>query len=201
MSYLSKNVKLSHFVKQVFLTCRSPFEGFYDRLKEDNPKDYLEENFFSTVSKRHTYFQTENKGNDPNNPGSRGIQQPVRKLGVRLRARQVLCNRCKNVCTENGETVQPKRSITEISKRQQPQPQPQQQKEPTIVTKQKGKSVKNSSKSPPVVEDLKFGGLVPKIRRLDPVEIEKFSPPRVPSISGTKIYTQNWLSPTGLENE
>jgi hypothetical protein len=29
-----------------------------------------------------------------------------KKLGVRLRARQVLCNNCKNVCTENGETVQ-----------------------------------------------------------------------------------------------
>lgn len=44
-----------------------------------------------------------------------GISSPfcftaAKKLGVRLRARQVLCNNCKNSCTETGETVQPKRS-------------------------------------------------------------------------------------------
>jgi hypothetical protein len=147
---------------------RSPFEGFYDRLKDDNPKDYMDENFY-TVSKRHTYFQQKE------DPGTRGIHQPpLKKLGVRLRARQVLCNRCKNVCTENGETVQPKRGGAGERRLQQ-----QQQKEPT-VSKQKGKGAAKCGKS--WSDQLKFS-LVPKIRRLNPIEIEKFSPPRF-SMSG-----------------
>jgi hypothetical protein len=156
-----------------FLHFRSPFEGFFDRLKEDNPRDYSEESF-STLNRRHTYFQQKE-----NESSFRGGQQPLKKLGVRLRARQVLCNKCKNVCTENGETVQPKRN-TNISSRTQQQ---QQQKEPTS-SKQKAKCTKYAPSSSST-DQMKFS-LVPKIRRLNPVEIEKFSPPR-PAAPGIQV--------------
>ena len=159
-----------------FLHFRSPFDGFFDRLKEDNPRDYSEESF-STLNRRHTYFQQKE-----NESSFRGGQQPLKKLGVRLRARQVLCNKCKNVCTENGETVQPKRN-TNISSRTQQQ---QQQKEPTS-SKQKAKCTKYAPSSS--TDQMKFS-LVPKIRRLNPVEIEKFSPPRpaAPGISSCELF-------------
>ena len=171
MSIIQTSTVAVHTFKKQKFNFRSPFEGFYDRLKEDNPKDYMDDNFY-TVSKRHTYFQ---KKEDLHNP--RGSHQPpLKKLGVRLRARQVLCNRCKNVCTENGETVEPKRSGADAKDRRQQQ----QQKEPT-VSRQKGKGLAKSAKSV-CPDQLKFS-LVPKIRRLNPLEIEKFSPPRF-SISG-----------------
>jgi len=46
-----------------------------------------------TLSRRHTYYQALS-------------QNKAKKLNVRLRARQVLCHNCKNVCNEKGENVQ-----------------------------------------------------------------------------------------------
>ena len=74
-----------------FVFSQFPFgKKFKSDLQENNPRDYQLDSFF-TVQNRHTYFQ-------------RSKEAP-RKRHVRLRARQVLCNRCKNICTENGKIV------------------------------------------------------------------------------------------------
>ena len=163
-------------INYVTILFREPFEGFDERLKEDNPRDYFDENF-PTLNKRHTYYQQREAP-------VRGIQAPSKKLGVRLRARQVLCNNCKNVCTESGETVRPKIN-TEATKRRE---QLDEASAPVTTTLSKPKG-KKSSVSPTVSssESVKVG-LVPKIRRLDQVEIEQFSPPRVSPPGESLIY-------------
>ena len=67
---------------------------FNAQLEENNPKDYQLDSFFSTIQNRHTYFQK---------PKSK---LTAKKRHIRLRARQVLCHNCKNVCTENGKNAQ-----------------------------------------------------------------------------------------------
>ena len=67
---------------------------FGAQLEENNPKDYQLDSFFSTIQNRHTYFQR---------PKSKIT---AKKRHIRLRARQVLCHNCKNVCTENGKNAQ-----------------------------------------------------------------------------------------------
>ena len=67
---------------------------FSAQLEENNPKDYQLDSFFSTIQNRHTYFQK---------PKSK---LTAKKRHIRLRARQVLCHNCKNVCTENGKNAQ-----------------------------------------------------------------------------------------------
>uniref|UniRef100_A0A0K2T9K5 PWWP domain-containing protein n=1 Tax=Lepeophtheirus salmonis TaxID=72036 RepID=A0A0K2T9K5_LEPSM len=123
-------------------------DNFPLQLKNDNPRDFALESF-PTLSRRHTYYEN----------GARGLSQsvtlPAKKLGVRLRARQVLCHNCKNVCNEKGENVQ------------------QQTKKHPVKRMTRGNSSSQCSSSsknptPPFT-------LVPKIRRLDPREINKYS--------------------------
>ncbi|TRY77175.1 hypothetical protein TCAL_10935 [Tigriopus californicus] len=88
-------------------------EDFALKLAADNPRDYLLDHYPS-LAHRHTYFQAAR--DQPNaaalesRTGSKsgGSGAGGKKLGVRLRARQVLCNKCKNVCNERGENVQHK---------------------------------------------------------------------------------------------
>ena len=65
-------------------------ETFKAKLTADNPKDYKDG---LTVENRHTYFR-------------RPKSSLTIKKNIRLRARQVLCHQCKNVCTENGKNAQ-----------------------------------------------------------------------------------------------
>jgi len=68
----------------------------------------------------------------------------------RLRARQVLCSLCKSVCSENGDNVQrPSRRFPNFNKRNHA----------TTVGREQ-------------IEKLKRHSLVPKIRRLNPDEID-----------------------------
>ena len=79
-------------------TCKIPFnsEDFNKKLKDNNPKDYKLDSFF-TVQNRHTYFKANSNLNFKKNLKKRPT--------VRLRARQVLCHECKNVCSESGNSV------------------------------------------------------------------------------------------------
>jgi hypothetical protein len=84
-------LKIIYFYRQSpFGVC--PPNGFEAKLEENNPGDYKLDSF-TTVQQRHTYFQ-------------RSKSALNRKRHIRLRARQVLCHRCKSVCNENGRNVQ-----------------------------------------------------------------------------------------------
>ena len=94
-----------------------PPGGFQKRLNEDNPRDYAVNNFgepdpsdtFPTVSRRQTYFQDGKVEKPPllvpTGKGAKAFMSQEKKLGVRLRARQVLCSKCSSVCNEKGENV------------------------------------------------------------------------------------------------
>jgi len=94
-----------------------PPGGFHKRLNEDNPRDYATNNFaepdpsdtFPTVSRRQTYYQDGKVEKPPllvpSGKGGKYFMNQDRKLGVRLRARQVLCSKCSSVCNEKGENV------------------------------------------------------------------------------------------------
>ena len=69
-----------------------PDGGYLEKLASDNPRDYLTSRFPSLVQ-RKTYYQSQASRR---NSGSK----------VRLRARQVLCNMCKSICSENGDKVE-----------------------------------------------------------------------------------------------
>ena len=71
-------------------------EAFADKLANNNPRDYKLESFF-TLQKRHTYFQK-----------SKPLSlNPTlnRQQKIRLRARRVVCHKCKNVCSESGRNT------------------------------------------------------------------------------------------------
>lgn len=94
-----------------------PPGGFQKRLNEDNPRDYAVNNFgepdpgdtFPTVSRRQTYYQDGKVEKPPllvpSGKGAKSFMSQEKKLGVRLRARQVLCSKCSSVCNEKGENV------------------------------------------------------------------------------------------------
>lgn len=99
-----------------------PPGGFNKRLTEDNPRDYAltssienqpdPSDSFPTVSRRQTYFQESRVEKPPLIvPPGKGTAksfmtgQETKRLGVRLRARQVLCSKCSSVCNEKGENV------------------------------------------------------------------------------------------------
>ena len=72
-------------------------DAFSEKLNLNNPRDYKINSFF-TLQKRHTYFQN-------SKPQSVSLNlNPKRQ--VRLRARRVVCHRCKNVCSESGRNAQ-----------------------------------------------------------------------------------------------
>lgn len=61
-----------------------------DKMQENNPRDYKLESYFnSSFESRHSHF----------------TKKLPPKRHIRLRARQVLCHQCKNVCSENGKNV------------------------------------------------------------------------------------------------
>lgn len=77
--------------------------GFKKQLLEDNPRD-----FDSEVSRRHTYYLEDKVSKPPilvpsEKNGKSFLSQD--RLGVRLRARQVLCSKCSEVCNEAGQNV------------------------------------------------------------------------------------------------
>ena len=116
-------------------------QSFSDKLAADNPRDYKMDSFF-TVQKRHTYFQPRSK-------------LPKR----RLRARKVVCHRCRNVCSESGRNAQNnQQNVTRKS------------------MKYGGKSSKRHQYRSKLFNDLcvKTFTLVPKIKRLGESEIRKF---------------------------
>lgn len=130
-----------------------PREGFQSRLQSDNPRDY-ELDAFPTAAQRATYFRTNGGGDNEN--GDQAHQKSGRRLGVRLRARQVLCNNCKNICNEKGENVQQNGGRR----------------------KRNGDSSNNTKLRRPSAKDLALiqkCSLVPKIRRLEQREIDKYS--------------------------
>ena len=104
------------------------------------------------LAQRHTYFaQGRSKSNVDGVPPVKKAPVAPKKLGVRLRARQVLCHNCKNVCNEKGENVQhrPKKTRRPVAENQ--------------ARVEEGKrQAQNCS-------------LVPKLRRLEQSEIERFS--------------------------
>ena len=71
-------------------------EAFVDKLANNNPRDYKLESFF-TLQKRHTYFQKSKPLSL--NPTLNHKRQ------VRLRARRVVCHKCKNVGSESGRNT------------------------------------------------------------------------------------------------
>lgn len=96
----------------------NPVGGFQQRLEKDNPRDHhaqteiankQSEEDYPTLTRRHTYFQDGKEDKPPLRlPRKGGTQQSFlsgQNLGVRLRARQVLCNKCSSVCNERGENV------------------------------------------------------------------------------------------------
>ena len=90
----------------------NPVGGFSKNLDENNPRDYTgesaSEKSFPTVSRRHTYFQDTSEKppiNVPSGKNGNSFLSQDKRLGVRLRARQVLCSKCSSICNEKGENV------------------------------------------------------------------------------------------------
>jgi len=132
-------------------------DSFKSKLTANNPKDYKEDNF--TVENRHTYFKRS--------------KLPLKRK-IRLRARQVLCHSCKNVCNELGHNAQ--------------------------VRSKKPRKKDNSTK----FDDLcvKTFTLVPKVKRLKVNEIEKFNQTEKPSKSATlKNDAEKFNQKTNESNE
>merc|ERR1712107_910345 len=93
----------------------SPPGGFNKRLAEDNPRDYVSlasaqqtAEAYPSLRRRHTYYQEGKEEKAPivvpSGKGPKSFMTSER-LGVRLRARQVLCSKCSSVCNEKGENV------------------------------------------------------------------------------------------------
>ncbi|CAB4068596.1 PPP2R5 [Lepeophtheirus salmonis] len=99
-------------------------DNFPLQLKNDNPRDFALESFRPFPADIPT---TKN--------GARGLSQsvtlPAKKLGVRLRARQVLCHNCKNVCNEKGG----KRSTTDEEASREKDDARQQRLDPREINK------------------------------------------------------------------
>ena len=132
------------------------FDSFKSKLTANNPKDYKEDNF--TVENRHTYFKR------PKLPLKRKI---------RLRARQVLCHSCKNVCNELGHNAQ-------------------------VRSKKPRKD--SSTKFDDLC--VKTFTLVPKVKRLKVNEIEKFNQTEKPAKPATlKNDAEKFNQKTNETNE
>ncbi len=128
----------------------SPRRGFNSRLMSDNPRDY-DLDSFSASAFRHTYYGIRAENEVTAGTGSAVSNPPTNaRSGVRLRARQVLCHRCKAICNDKGENVQRRGGN---------------------LTRRRGRAPEEQN---PAL--LKRRSLVPKIRRLDKSVIEKYSP-------------------------
>ena len=89
---------------------------FSSRLAEDNPRDYASRDFSATAS-RHTYYAR--SASDPT--AATASATAAKRLNVRLRARQVLCNNCKSVCNERGERVRRRGAAGATRRRRSPE--------------------------------------------------------------------------------
>lgn len=159
-------------------------EDFAQKLEADNPRDYLLENYPS-IAHRHTYFQEANQkkgaalesGAVSKPGGSGGLGG--KKLGVRLRARQVLCNKCKNVCNERGENVQHKARRQSLNSCQtKSDPPPKGSSELPGRRSSMSKTARNAGSSPGVLKKLKISQnntLVPRLKRLNQSDIDRLS--------------------------
>ena len=114
---------------------------FKSQLQENNPRDYQLDSFFSTTQNRHTYFQ-----NAPKTKGAL-IAAAKKRQNLRLRARTVLCQHCKNVCGENGKIIREKRTTAAL-----------------VINKRKFRE-----------HCVKKFTLVPKLKRLQENDIRKFN--------------------------
>ena len=110
-------------------------------MQENNPRDYQLDSFFSTTQNRHTYFQ-----NAPKTKGAL-IAAAKKRQNLRLRARTVLCQHCKNVCGENGKIIRGKRTTAAL-----------------VINKRKFREL-----------CVKKFTLVPKLKRLHENDIRKFN--------------------------
>ena len=119
---------------------------FKSQLQENNPRDYHLDSFFSsTTQNRHTYFQNAPKTKDAL------ITAAKKRQNLRLRARKVLCQHCKNVCGENGKIIREKRTTAAL-----------------VINKQKFREL-----------CVKKFTLVPKLKRLHENDIRKFNQKRL----------------------
>jgi len=107
----------------------NPVGGFSKTLSENNPRDYTgecaAEISFPTVSRRHTYFQDTSEKqpiNVPSGKNGKSFLSQDKRLGVRLRARQVLCSKCSSICNEKGENVKESSRREKEGKPQSPVP-------------------------------------------------------------------------------
>merc|ERR1712098_824062 len=92
----------------------NPLGGFSKKLQEDNPRDFAapqdaDPYSHTPLSRRHTYFQEVPDHKPPiivpSGKNEKYFLSQEKRLGVRLRARQVLCSKCSSVCNEKGENV------------------------------------------------------------------------------------------------
>ena len=135
-------------------------EAFADKLANNNPRDYKLESFF-TLQKRHTYFQK-----------SKPLSlNPTlnRQQNIRLRARRVVCHKCKNVCSESGRNTG-FRELKNASNGHQQNHNQRKRGRPSKISNLK--LIPSYSQ----FHDLcvKTFTLVPKIKRLGENEIRKF---------------------------
>ena len=142
-------------------------------LATNNPRDYKLESFF-TLQKRHTYFQKSKPLSL--NPTLNHKRQ------IRLRARRVVCHKCKNVCSESGRNAGLEWSrnsgFREVLKNpsngghQQNHKNQRKRGRPSKISK----NLKLIPRSYSPFHDLcvKTFTLVPKIKRLGENEIRKF---------------------------
>ena len=142
-----------------------PPDGYDQHLKENNPRDYQDDSFH-TLRRRHTYYQDLLAKENESGARATKLLMPKlsggrKQLNVRLRARQVLCQSCRNVCNEKGEKVQT--SSTHKTRQQQAQ-----QKRNQRRSQQKQVEMTDALTNRKLT-------LVPKLKRLPPSEIEKYS--------------------------
>ena len=150
-------------------------EAFSEKLNLNNPRDYKMNSFF-TLQKRHTYFQN-------SKPQSVSLNlNPKRQ--VRLRARRVVCHRCKNVCSESGRNAQ----------------FGGQQDDNSTIRKRSSSKLR----SPPLRSKfnelcVKTFTLVPKIKRLGENEIRKFDQLKCDQQNYSGNATNNSLTPLKIK--
>ena len=130
---------------------------FKSQLQENNPRDYHSDSFFSsTTQNRHTYFQNAPKTKEAL------ISAVKKRQNLRLRARKVLCQHCKNVCGENGKIIREKRTKAAL-----------------VINKQKFREL-----------CVKKFTLVPKLKRLHENDIRKFNQKRLRNNDKNNINIQ-----------
>jgi len=142
----------------LFTQCQFPLgTKFKSQLQENNPRDYHSDSFFSsTTQNRHTYFQNAPKTKEAL------ISAVKKRQNLRLRARKVLCQHCKNVCGENGKIIREKRTKAAL-----------------VINKQKFREL-----------CVKKFTLVPKLKRLHENDIRKFNQKRLRNNDKNNINIQ-----------